>query len=143
MGTVAQLRKETTLNEQSQLVGLTADIACAHLSNNSVAISDVPRLIESIHAALAGLGGPAVPEVAAAVPAVDPKKSIKPEHLISLIDGRPYKMLRRHLATNGLTPDEYREKYGLPASYPMVSANYAATRRDLALKTGLGRHRSH
>lgn len=123
--------------DSEMMTAHTAEIAAAFVANNPTAISDVARLITSIHQALTGVGQPtaATPEF---VPAIDPKKSIKPDHLISLIDGRPYKMLRRHLAIHGLTPEQYIERYGLRHDYPMTSANYSARRRDLAKQIGLG-----
>lgn len=124
--------------DTEHMLGLTAEIAAAHLGNNTVAIGDVPKLIEGIHASLKAIVQPE-PEVPAFEPAVDPRRSIKPDYLVSLIDGRHYKMLKRHLAQNGLTPDEYRARYGLPADYPMTCANYAAVRKELAVKIGLGR----
>lgn len=127
--------------DSDTLTALTADIAAAYVTHNSIAASDVPTLITSIHGALCGatVMKPAEPEH---VPAIDPKKSIKPGHIVSLIDGRPYKMLRRHLATHGLTPDEYRARYGLPADYPMVARDYAERRRQLAKDIGLGTARN-
>jgi predicted transcriptional regulator len=124
--------------DSETMTARTAEIAAAFVANNATAISDVPRLITSIHDALSGLGQPAAPAAPEFVPAIDPKKSIKPDHLISLIDGRPYKMLRRHLAIHGLTPEEYIERYGLKKDYPMTAANYSARRRDLAKQIGLG-----
>lgn len=120
------------------LTGYTVDIVTAYLSHNSIAPEAVPGLISSTYGALSELGAPklAAPEY---VPAVSVRASIKPDHLISLIDGKPYKMLRRHLAQNGLTPDEYRARYNLPADYPMVARNYAEKRRELAKSIGLGR----
>lgn len=127
--------------DSDTLTALTAEIAAAYVTHNSIAASDVPTLITSIHGALCGatVMKPAEPEY---VPAIDPKKSIKPGHIVSLIDGRPYKMLRRHLATNGLTPEEYRARYGLPADYPMVARDYAEKRRQLAKDIGLGTARN-
>jgi predicted transcriptional regulator len=130
------------MNDEN-LIELTASIAAAHVSNNTVSISDMPLLISNIHGALMGLGPKAEPETPVIQPAVNPKKSIRPEGLISLIDGRPYKLLRRHLAAHGHTPESYRETYGLPRDYPMVAANYSDQRRDLAVSHGLGRHREN
>lgn len=127
--------------DSDTLTTLTADIAAAYVTHNSIAATEVPTLITAIHGALSGatIMAPAEPEH---VPAIDPKKSVKPGHIVSLIDGKPYKMLRRHLATNGLTPDEYRARYGLPADYPMVAKQYAEKRRDLAKAIGLGTKRN-
>lgn len=119
---------------------LTADIVSAHVSNNSVSTGDLPGLISSVYASLAGLGGaPAAAEPEKLVPAVSIRSSIKPDYIVCLEDGKKLKMLKRHLMTHfGMTPDEYRTKWGLPADYPMVSPNYAETRRALAVKIGLG-----
>ena len=125
--------------ESEDMALLTAQVAAAFVGHNTVAISDLPRVITDIHGALMGLGGPATPAAPVYEPAVPPSRSIKPDHLISLIDGRPYKMLRRHLMTHyGMTPDDYRTKWGLPADYPMVAPNYAERRRALAKEIGLG-----
>ena len=122
------------------IITLTADIVAAHVSNNSVAVSDLPTLIANVHTALAGLGGGSpVPEVRAE-PAVSIRASVKPDYIVCLDDGKKLKMLKRHLMTHyGITPDEYRAKWGLPADYPMVAPNYAEQRRKLAVKIGLGR----
>jgi predicted transcriptional regulator len=120
------------------LVTLTADIVAAHVSNNSVAISDLAILIGNVHAALSNLGHQEVPEEKP-VPAVSIRSSVKPDHIICLEDGKKLKMLRRHLMTHyGMTPDDYRAKWGLPADYPMVAPNYAERRRVLAKEIGLG-----
>ena len=120
------------------LVTLTADIVAAHVSNNSVAISDLSILINNVHAALSGLGSEPVVEEKL-VPAVSIRTSVKPDYIVCLEDGKKLKMLRRHLMTHyGMTPDDYRTKWGLPADYPMVAPNYAETRRALAKEIGLG-----
>ena len=121
------------------LVTLTADIVAAHVSNNSVAVSDLPLLISNVHGALSGLGGaPVVPEVKQE-PAVSVRASVKPDYIVCLEDGKKLKMLKRHLMTHYLmTPDQYRAKWNLPADYPMVAPNYAEQRRTLAKKIGLG-----
>lgn len=126
-------------NADELLVTLTADIVAAHVSNNSVAVGDVANLIANVHAALTSLNKPAEPVDEKPKGAVSIRASIKPDHLISMIDGKPYKMLRRHLAQNSYTPETYRETFGLPKDYPMVAASYAEQRRDLAKKIGLGR----
>jgi len=121
------------------LVTLTADIVAAHVSNNSVAISDLAILINNVHAALSNLGEKPVEEEKP-VPAVSIRASVKPDHIVCLEDGKKLKMLRRHLMTHyGMTPDDYRAKWGLPADYPMVAPNYSAARSSLAKKSGLGR----
>jgi predicted transcriptional regulator len=120
------------------LVTLTADIVAAHVSNNSVAISDLSVLINNVHAALSGLGAQVVEEEKP-VPAVSIRSSIKPDYIVCLEDGKKLKMLRRHLMTHyDMTPEDYRAKWGLPADYPMVAPNYAEKRRALAKEIGLG-----
>lgn len=124
--------------DHATLTGLTADIAMAYVAANQIEPGEVPGLITGIYAAL---DKPASAPVAEPTyePAVSIRSSIKPDHITSLIDGKPYKMLKRHLANHGLTPDQYRARYALPASYPMVAPNYAEKRRELAKKIGLGR----
>jgi len=126
------------MEDQETLVTLTADIVAAHVTNNSVAISDIPLLIRSVHDALSGLGGTAEPEVKQE-PAVSIRASVKPDYIVCLEDGKKLKMLRRHLMTHyGLTPEDYRAKWNLPKDYPMVAPNYAEKRRELAKAIGLG-----
>jgi predicted transcriptional regulator len=126
-------------NNDADLIGMTADIVSAYVSNNQVAPNAVPAMIASVHQALAGAIRTAPPEPEPLTPAVPIRKSITPDHLISLEDGRPYKSLKRHLSTKyGLTPAQYREKWGLPTDYPMVAPNYAKARSDLAKAAGLG-----
>lgn len=120
------------------LVTLTADIVAAHVSNNSVAISDLSVLINNVHMALTGLGSEPIEEEKL-VPAVSVRSSVKPDYIICLEDGKKLKMLRRHLMTHyDMTPEEYRAKWGLPADYPMVAPSYAEKRRALAKEIGLG-----
>lgn len=131
------------MTEQSDsaemLVTLTADIVAAHVSNNSVAISDLSLLINTVHSALGNLGGAPIPEPEQLVPAVSIRASVKPDYIVCLEDGKKLKMLRRHLMTAfGMTPDDYRAKWGLAADYPMVAPNYAEQRRVLAKQIGLG-----
>ena len=127
-------------NDNETLITLTADIVAAHVSHNSVSASDVGGLIEKVYGALQGLGGPVAPaEEEKPKGAVSIRASIKPDHLVSMIDGKSYRMLKRHISLNGYTPQTYREAYGLPKDYPMVAASYAEQRRDLAFKIGLGR----
>jgi predicted transcriptional regulator len=124
------------------LVALTATIATNFVANNQVGIGDVARVISSVHDALAGLGDTTAPEpeAPAYVAAVSVRKSLSnPAKIISMIDGRPYSVLKRHLTTHGLTPAEYRARYNLPADYPMTSPVYAEMRRAMAKKIGLGR----
>ena len=129
-------------NDNAELLSLTADIVSSHVSNNSVAVSDLPSLIANVYSALAGLGTTAVPEQAPQEPAVSVRASIKPDYIVCLEDGKKLKMLKRHLMTSyGLTPDAYRAKWNLPADYPMVAPNYAERRRSLAIRIGLGNKR--
>ncbi|OJY60542.1 MAG: transcriptional regulator [Sphingobium sp. 66-54] len=128
------------MTDDDSLVTLAADIVCAHVSNNSVAISDLPQLIQNVHAALAGLSEPVAEPIEKQVPAVSIRASIKPDYIVCLEDGKKLKMLKRHLMTHyQMTPDDYRAKWGLPADYPMVSPNYSEQRRALAKTIGLGR----
>ena len=130
----------TIENDVSEtLITLTSDIVAAHVSNNSVAVDELPALIKNVYGALSGLGA-AAQEEARPEPAVSIRASVKPDHLVCLEDGKKMKMLKRHLMTDhGLTPAEYRARWGLPADYPMVAPEYAEKRRDLAKKIGLGR----
>ena len=122
------------------LITLTADIVAAHVSNNSVAVSDVPTLIGNVHSALAGLSGDTIAPAVALEPAVPIRLSVKKDYIVCLDDGKKLKMLKRHLMTHyGMTPDDYRAKWGLPADYPMVAPAYAEQRRVLAKAIGLGR----
>ena len=124
------------------LITLTSDIVAAHVSNNSVAVSDVSTLIQNVHAALSGLTAPAAAPEVKPEPAVSVRSSIKPDYIVCLEDGKKLKMLRRHLMTHyQMTPEDYRAKWGLPADYPMVAPNYAEQRRSLAKKIGLGTKR--
>ncbi|QIG79451.1 MucR family transcriptional regulator [Stakelama tenebrarum] len=124
------------------LVSLTADVVAAHVSNNSVAVSDLPLLIQNVHGALAGLSEqPSEPEVKQE-PAVSIRASVKPDYIVCLEDGKKLKMLKRHLMTHyQMTPEQYRAKWNLAADYPMVAPNYAEQRRTLAKKIGLGTKR--
>ena len=127
---------------QETLITLTADIVAAHVSNNSVAVSDLPQLISNVHNALKGLGGPVAEPEVKQEPAVSIRASIKPDYVVCLEDGKKLKMLKRHLMTHyNMTPDQYRAKWNLPADYPMVAPNYAEQRRTLAKKIGLGTKR--
>jgi predicted transcriptional regulator len=125
------------------ILAITADIVSAHVGNNVVAAGEVAGLIRSVYDALDNLG---VPEPVAAEtyePAVTVRKSLaNPNHILSMIDGKPYTMLKRHLAQNGLKPAEYRERYNLPADYPMTAASYSERRRELAHSFGLGRKKA-
>ncbi len=122
------------------LITLTADIVAAHVSNNSVAVSDLPVLISNVHHALAGLSSGGAAPAVLAEPAVPIRLSVKKDYIVCLDDGKKLKMLKRHLMTHyGMTPDDYRAKWGLPADYPMVAPAYAEQRRVLAKAIGLGR----
>ena len=124
------------------LLTLTADIVAAHVSNNSVAVNDLPTLIQNVHSALTGISGSHSAAEAKPEPKVSIRSSIKPDYIVCLEDGKKQKMLKRHLMTNhGMTPDEYRQKWGLAADYPMVAPNYAEQRRTLAKSIGLGTKR--
>ena len=127
--------------EDNDLIDLSADIVCAYVSHNALSVTDLPKLIADVYSALKGLGGTAeVEPVEELKPAVPVKKSIAPDYIICLEDGKKFKSLKRHLRTHyNLSPEEYREKWGLPADYPMVAPNYSATRSRLAKDTGLGR----
>jgi len=123
------------------LLELTADIVSAHVENNSVSVSDLPNLIKSVHDTLTGLGGVGTIEPEAKQePAVSIRSSVKPDYIVSLESGKKMKMLKRYLMTNyQMTPDDYRTKWNLPKDYPMTAPNYAATRKALAVKIGLGK----
>ncbi|MBO9714871.1 MucR family transcriptional regulator [Sphingomonas sp.] len=133
---------DTNADIQETLVTLTADIVAAHVSNNSVAVSDLPVLIQNVHGALAGLGRTAAEPEVKQEPAVSVRSSVKPDYIVCLEDGKKLKMLKRHLMTHyQMTPEQYRAKWNLPADYPMVAPNYAEQRRSLAKKIGLGTKR--
>lgn len=122
------------------LITLTSDIVAAHVSNNSVSTDEVANLITSVFTALSALGGDVAPDQPAPEPAVSVRSSVKKDHIVCLDCGKKMKMLRRHLSSeHDMSPGEYREKWGLGSDYPMVAPDYAETRRDLAVKIGLGR----
>jgi len=124
----------------AELVALSSEIVSSHVGNNAIAVADVPALIKAVHETLAEVSRGAPPEEPKPIPAVPIKKSISNDHLTCLEDGQKYKMLKRHLATaHGMTPEEYRERWGLSSDYPMVAPNYAKQRSDLAIQIGLGR----
>ncbi len=122
----------------NELLELTTEIVSAHVGNNSIALGDMPQLIQDVYKTLAIVGTtPAVPE--RPKPAVPIKKSVFPDYVVCLEDGKKLKMLKRHLKTSyNMTPDQYRERWGLPPEYPMVAPNYAKHRSALAKKIGLG-----
>lgn len=125
--------------QNAELMELTADIVAAFVQNNAVPVAGLPDLISSVNSALVSLVKPAVAEQPTQTPAVNPKKSVFPDHIISLEDGRKFKSMKRHLGLLGMTPDEYRAKWGLARDYPMVAPSYAAQRSELAKSIGLGR----
>ena len=124
---------------RSELLELTSEIVAAHVSNNTLAVNDLPQLIQDVYSTLEAVGtGQASSE--RPQPAVSIKKSVTPDHIICLEDGKKLKMLKRHLKTSyDMTPDEYREKWGLPRDYPMVAPSYAKHRSNLAKEIGLGK----
>jgi len=126
---------------QDDTVQLTADIVSAYVANNKIATNELSKLIEDVHLALVRAPSAAAqPEQKPLTPAVPVRKSVTPDYIISLEDGRKFKSLKRHLqGTYGMTPDEYRAKWNLPRDYPMVAPNYAKARSDLAKRMGLGR----
>jgi predicted transcriptional regulator len=127
----------------SSFIRLTAEIVSAYVSNNSVPAADIPALINQVHTALTRVSGSPVETLAEALkPAVPVKKSITPEYIVCLEDGKKFKSLKRHLRTQyNMTPEQYREKWNLPPDYPMVAPNYAAARSELAKQMGLGQQR--
>jgi predicted transcriptional regulator len=127
----------------AELVNITATIVAAYVSNNSISSSELPTLIADTHAALSRAAGrAATAEREESKPKIAVKKSVMPDHIVCLEDGKKFKSLKRHLRTHyNLSPEEYREKWGLPHDYPMVAPNYARARSDLAKKMGLGTRR--
>jgi predicted transcriptional regulator len=126
---------------QSKYIELAADIVSAFVSNNSVPVAELPALIGNVHAALQNASNPVREETPKFEPAVPIKRSVQPDFLVSLIDGKRYQSLKRHLSKHGLTPEEYKSRYGLAHDYPMVAPNYAARRSELARSMGLGQKR--
>jgi predicted transcriptional regulator len=125
--------------ENSLLIEMTAEIVAAFVGNNSVPASEIPALISQTYAALSGAEAPPVVEPEVKTPAVPIKRSIQPDYIVCLEDGRKFKSLKRHLRTKyNLSPEDYRAKWGLPKDYPMVAPNYAAARSNLAKQMGLG-----
>ena len=124
---------------RSELLELTSEIVAAHVSNNTLAVNDLPQLIQDVYSTLATVGGKQVsPE--RPHPAISIKKSVTPDYIVCLEDGKKLKMLKRHLKTAyQMTPEEYRQRWSLPREYPMVAPNYAKHRSDLAKEIGLGR----
>jgi predicted transcriptional regulator len=132
---------DTHPSKMDELIKFASDIVAAYVSNNPTPISEIPGMIKSIHATLGGLSGRASAEMPTIQkPAVSIRKSISPEYIVCLEDGKKLKMLKRYIRSRfSLTPDGYRTKWGLPADYPMVAPNYAAQRSEFAKKIGLGR----
>ncbi|CAH1666041.1 Ros/MucR family transcriptional regulator [Chelatococcus asaccharovorans] len=135
----------TTSSETTDRVAsveLAAEIVAAYVANNSVAVGELPGLIANIHTALQRLGAPAEEPASKPQPAVPIKKSVTADFIVCLEDGKKFKSLKRHLRTRyDMTPEDYRQKWGLPADYPMVAPNYAAARSELAKTMGLGQQR--
>ncbi|MDX3911158.1 MAG: MucR family transcriptional regulator [Sphingobium sp.] len=126
--------------EQPDLAALTVQLLSAYVSNNTLPSSELAGLIESTRSALAGVRKAEKPEVPEHVPAVTVRKSLASrDHILSMIDGKPYKSLKRHLSRHGMTPADYRQRFGLPTDYPMVAPGYFEQRREVAKRLGLGR----
>lgn len=133
----------STVVASAELITLTAEIASAYVAKNHIQSTELAAIIETIHTSLASLGAPkAAPEQPKREPLVSIRKSVTPDYLISLEDGKHYKSLKRHLTGRGLTPQQYREKWGLPQDYPMVASAYAVRRSELAKSIGLGRKKT-
>ena len=132
---------ETHVLKSDDILKLATEIVAAYVSNNPIPVSEVPAMIKSVHSTLGGLGGAFQGEAPAAQkPAIPVKRSVNPDYIVCLEDGKKLKMLKRYLRSNySMTPEEYRAKWGLPADYPMVAPNYAAQRSEFAKKIGLGR----
>ena len=131
---------DVSKTNKDELLALTADIVASHVSNNSVPVSDLPVLIEQVFKTLASVGGGDAQTNDRPQPAVPIKRSVTPDYLVCLEDGKKLKMLKRHLRTAyDMSPDEYRERWGLASNYPMVAPNYAKQRSRLAKKIGLGK----
>ena len=140
---ILEIKMENEHNQyHSDAVELAADIVASYVAHNSVPASELAHLIHNVHSALTSLGQPVVAEVKHQEPAVPVKKSVTPDYIICLEDGKKFKSLKRHLRTKfEMGPEEYRAKWGLPSDYPMVAPNYAAARSNLALAMGLGQKR--
>ena len=129
-------------SHSNELMSLTTDIVASHVSTNNVPIADLPQLIQQVYSALANVGVATAAAASRPQPAVPIKKSVSPDYIICLEDGKKLKMLKRHLKTKyNMSPEEYRERWGLPAEYPMVAPRYAQQRSELAKKIGLGTKR--
>jgi predicted transcriptional regulator len=128
------------MDDKAEIIEMTAEIVAAYVENNTVPSAELPGLIQSVHRALTGVtAGPETVEAPPKEPAVPVRRSITPDHLVCLEDGRKFKSLKRHLRTKyNMSPEEYRTKWGLPKDYPMVAPNYAKARSELAKQMGLG-----
>lgn len=132
------------MTDNPETANRTRDIVCAYVSHNAISAADLPGFIAAVHRAVLAFTGDAMPiywydEPVKPVPAVPIEKSVTPEAIYSLEDGKPYRSLRRHLTARGITVEQYRAKWNLPADYPVVAAAYSATRSALAKRSGLGR----
>jgi predicted transcriptional regulator len=126
-------------SNSGELLALTTEIVASHVAHNPVSMSELPDLIRQVYASLAGITPGTTQEAEKPQPVVPVKKSVTPEYIVCLEDGKKLKMLKRHLKTRyNMSPEQYRERWGLPADYPMVAPNYARQRSDLAKKIGLG-----
>src|SRR3954468_22271989 len=128
-------------SQPTSLTGLTADIVSAYLSHNTVRAEEIATLINTVHGALSGMGSPQSAPAAKAEAPMAWKKAVRPDYIISFEDGKHYKSMKRHLTTRGMTPDQYRDKWGLPRDFPMVAASYSARRSEMAKTLGLGQGR--
>lgn len=135
------MSEAVTTNSSAEMVELTTQIVSSYVGSNSVHVTDLANVINAVHSALRNLGQPKEPPQDKPTPLMPIKKTVTPDFLISLEDGKRYKSLKRHLAGRGLTPEQYRERWGLPRDYPMTAPNYAAKRSELAKAAGLGRKR--
>jgi predicted transcriptional regulator len=134
------MSEETTGRETSaDLLRMTAEVVAAYARNHPLPSSELMNVIRTVHGSLSGLDGGGAPAAEAATPAVPIRKSVTPDYIVCLEDGKKLKMLKRHLRTSyNMTPEDYRAKWGLPADYPMVAPNYAKRRSDFAKRIGLG-----
>ena len=130
---------DTYVANDRDFLDFTVDIVSAYVEHNALGPADVPKLVRDVHAALAGLLVAAAPVKVVATPATSVRKSITPDYLICLDDGQKFKSMKRHISQLGMTPEQYRAKWNLPADYPMVAPNYSAYRSSLAISLGLGR----
>ncbi len=126
-------------SETNDLLALTTEIVAAHVSNNTVGLADLPQLINQVYNSLANIGAAPIIAAGRPQPAISVKKSVQPDYIVCLEDGKKLKMLKRHLKTAyNMSPEAYRERWGLPPDYPMVAPNYARQRSRLAKEIGLG-----